>query len=481
MQHPHSGILSKLFLFWLIVTMSLTSAQEPEAVDLIVGGKYTITMDLDDTSIEEGAVAIRDGAIVAVGTQAELLESYVASETIIGTQSVLMPGLINGHQHAAMTMFRGVADDRELATWLTDYIFPLEKEFVNEELVTIGTELACLEMIQSGTTTFVDMYFLPDVAAKVVESCGMRALLSTAEATGQDEGTIQVDKLLTTDIPTIREVWGVASDRVTPILSAHAIYTIAEDQLIQRRGLADGLGVPVNIHVAESPLEVKNSLKDNRLRPVDYLDSIGFLDGKVIAAHMVYPSPSEIQLLATKGVGVVHNPTSNMKLASGVSPVDAMLAAGVAVGIGTDGQASNNDADLWEEMHIASLLQKVSQMDARALPSRDVLRMATSLGAKAIGLEDQIGSLEVGKRADLILVAINEAQHTPVYDVYSHLVNATDSHNVRTVIVDGNILMHDRQVRTMAEVAVITAAEELAERIKAAIAANENLKTTIEE
>ena len=419
-------------------------------VDLIIEADYLLTMASEDEVFEKVAVVVDGTKIVAIDAQSSVHENFEANVVLPGTNRIVLPGLINAHTHAAMTLFRGMADDLELMEWLNNYIFPLEREFVDEEFVRLGTELACLEMLKGGTTTAVDMYFFADVAARVFETCGMRALVSTAEV---PEGRLDAGKSMSEieSVEQLREMWGLVSDRVHPIVSAHAIYTIPTDELNTRRKISNRLGLAINIHVAESPFEVETSKRDFGTTPVSYLDSIGFFEGGVLAAHMVYPTDEEIELLATKGIGVVHNPTSNMKLASGVSPVAKMLAAGVNVGIGTDGAASNNDLDLWTEIHLATLLQKVSTLDPKVLPAFQALEMATIGGARAMGLADVIGTLEVGKQADVIQVDISDVQHTPIYDVPSHLVYVTDATNVVSVVVDGEVVVLDRVVTTLDE------------------------------
>jgi 5-methylthioadenosine/S-adenosylhomocysteine deaminase len=441
-----------------------------DAIDLIVNGDYVVTMDAQLTVIEQGAVAIDRGVILAVGPAEAITREFEAREVLDGTNRVVMPGLVNGHSHAAMTLLRGVADDLALMDWLNNYIFPAEVEFVDPEFVRIGTELACWEMIRGGTTTFVDMYYYPDTIADVVERCGMRALIS---ATVIDQRSPDAENA--TD--SIEKGSGFIDrrknrhPRITPIFGPHANYTLNAEQLRKTREAATELGVPISIHLSESPFEVKYSKDTYGKTSIEMLEEIGFFDGPTIAAHVVWPTEQEIPILAQRNVGVIHNPTSNMKIASGISPVSDMLDAGVRVGLGTDGAASNNDLDMWEEMRLAALLQKVDRMDPQALPATTVLRMATSGGAMAIGLGDSIGSLEVGKRADLIQVAFEDVHHVPTFDVISHLVYVTDEQDVATVIVDGNVLLADGDFLTIDTETVTSEATALAARIQAALAA----------
>jgi 5-methylthioadenosine/S-adenosylhomocysteine deaminase len=440
-----------------------------EPVDLIVEGKYVLAMDENGTVIEGGAVAIDQGVIVALGPADAIDARYAAAERLPGDNRIVLPGLINGHSHAAMTLLRGVADDLELMTWLNDYIFPAEVEFVDAEFVRIGTELACWEMIRGGTTTFVDMYYFPDVIASVVDDCGMRAYVS-ATVIGQRspdaEGAADsIDNGLA-----FIERWKGRNGRITPIFGPHANYTLNEEQLRATRQAANEAGVPISIHLSESPFEVDYSKQTYGTTSIDFFDSIGFFDGPTIGAHVVWPTEEEIGILAERKVGVIHNPTSNMKISSGVSPVTAMLRAGVRVGLGTDGAASNNDLDLWEEMRLAAFLQKVDRMDPTVLSASTVLRMATAGGAEAIGLGGQVGSLAPGMRADLIQVSFDDVHFVPTYDVVSHLVYVADEQDVAATVVDGKVLMKDGELLTIDTERVRREANALAARIQQALA-----------
>lgn len=440
-----------------------------EPVDLVVEGRYVLTMDERMTVIPDGAVAIDGGVIVALGPADDIDARFAAAERLDGGNRVVMPGLINGHSHAAMTLLRGVADDLELMTWLNDYIFPAEVQFVDPEFVRIGTELACWEMIRGGTTTFVDMYYYPDTIAEVVDSCGMRALISTTvigQRSPDGEGASDdIEKGLA-----YVARWKGGNPRITPIFGPHSNYTLDEEQLRATREAAIEAGVPISIHLSESPYEVDYSKKTYGTTSIEFLDSIGFFDGtKTIGAHVVWPTENEIGILAEQEVGVIHNPTSNMKIASGISPVTAMLRAGVLVGLGTDGAASNNDLDMWEEMRLAAFLQKVDRMDPTVLPASTVLRMATSGGAEAIGLEDKVGSLAPGMRADLIQVSFDDVHFVPTYDVISHLVYVADEQDVAATIVDGRVLMKDGDILTIDTERVRREANALAAKIQAAL------------
>ncbi len=444
------------------------------AIDLIIEGDYVVTMDPGRRIIANGAVAVHDSVILAVSTANEIRSVYAAAETLPGENRIVLPGLINGHSHAAMTLLRGVADDLSLMDWLNNYIFPAEVAFVDAEFVRIGTELACWEMLRGGTTTFVDMYYHPDTIAEVVDRCGMRALISAtvigqrspdAEGAGDsiEKGLGFIDR------------WQGRHPRISPIFGPHANYTLNAEQLAATREAALERGVPVSIHLSESPYEVQYAKDTYGTTSIEMLDSIGFFEGPTIAAHVVWPTEAEIPILAQRKVGVIHNPTSNMKIASGIAPVTAMLDAGVRVGLGTDGAASNNDLDLWEEMRLAAFLQKVDRMDPEVLAAMTVLSMATDGGARAIGLGEKIGSLEPGKQADIIQVAFDDVHHIPMYDVISHLVYVSDEQDVASVVVDGTVLVREGEVLSLDTGRVTQEARRLAARIQDALAArNDN-------
>jgi 5-methylthioadenosine/S-adenosylhomocysteine deaminase len=440
-----------------------------EPVDLVVEGRFVVTMDGEDRIVEHGAVAVDDGVIVAVGPADEIDARYAAGERLAGDDRVVMPGLVNGHSHAAMTLLRGVADDLELMTWLNDYIFPAEVEFVDPEFVRIGTELACWEMIRGGTTTFVDMYYYPDAVAEAVESCGLRAVIATTVIDQKSPDAADASDSLRVSTEFVRR-WKGRNNRIIPILSAHSVYTVKPPQLEAVRARARELGVPVSIHLAESRFEIDYSREHYQTTPVDMLEKLGFFHGPTIGAHVIYPTDVEIPILARRKVGAIHCPTSNMKISSGVAPVTTMLAAGVPVGLGTDGAATNNDLDLWEEMRLAAFLQKVSTMDPKVVPARTALTMATVGGAAAIGLGDEIGSLTVGKRADLMQVSLGDLHFTPLYDLISHLVYVADEQDVISVVVDGKVLMREHKVQTVDVDQVRKDAEAIAARIRASLA-----------
>jgi 5-methylthioadenosine/S-adenosylhomocysteine deaminase len=469
-ESPTSASTS-IYLPVCALLLACTPAEQPReapTADLIVEGSYVVTMDENQSVIKDGAVAIKDGLIIALASTADINSQYTAAEHIKGDNRIVMPGLVNGHSHAAMTLLRGVADDMALMEWLNNYIFPAEVEFVDPDFVRIGTELACWEMIRGGTTTFVDMYYFPDVVAEVVESCGMRAMVSATVIDQRSPDAENASDSIRKGVEFIGR-WKDKNSRITPIFGPHANYTLNANQLRATRAAANDAGVAISIHMSESPFELQYSKDTFGMTSIEFFESIGFLDGQTIAAHVVWPTEAEIPVLAERKVGVIHNPSSNMKMASGVSPVTEMLRSGVLVGLGTDGAASNNDLDMWEEMRLAAFLQKVDRMDPEVLSAQTVLTMATSGGAEAIGLRDQIGALSVGMKADLIQVSFDDVHFVPTYDVISHLVYVADEQDVASVIVDGKLLMREKEILSIDTDRVSREARELAGRIQAAL------------
>jgi len=366
-----------------------------------------------------------------------------------------------------MVLYRGLADDLALSEWLEKYIFPAEAKTVSPAFVRAGTRLAALEMIQSGTTTFADMYYFEEEIAKETKAAGLRGVLGqtiiqfpVADAKTPAEGLVRAEKFIT----------AFKNDPlITPAVAPHAIYTVDAASLRAARDLSRRHNVPTLIHLAETQDEAKNAETQYKLSPVGYLESLGFLGPGVLAAHGVWVSEPDIALLAMRRVGISHNPESNMKLASGTAPVPAYLRADAAIGLGTDGAASNNDLDMFEAMRVASLLHKLRSGDPRAVSAKTALEMATIRGARALGMESRIGSLEIGKRADLILVDVTGARQTPMYDPVSHLVYVARGDDVRTTIVNGRILMRDRKALTLNEPDVIRDARAWADKVRAAV------------
>ena len=420
-------------------------------------------MDSSRRVIDHGAVAIDHGRIASVGAAAEIDAAYTAREVVDATGKVVIPGLINGHTHVPMTLFRGIADDLDLQEWLTKYIFPAEAKNVTEDFVRVGTRLGLAEMIRSGTTTYCDMYYFEDAIADETFKAGMRGVLGetvidfpVADNKTNSEAMTYVERFI--------NHWK-GNALIIPAIAPHAPYTVSEDHLKAARAFSDRTGAPMVIHISETKREVDDSIKSKGASPIDYLNRIGFLNDRVIAAHVVWPTEEELGLIKRLGVGVVHNPQSNMKLASGVAPVPEMLKNDLAVGLGTDGAASNNDLNLWEEMDTAAKLHKVFSKDPKVVSAQEAFEMATIRGARALHLEKEIGSIEAGKRADLAVVDLDDLNQTPFYNIYSDLVYAAKAGDVRTVIIEGRIVMRDRRFLTLNEETIKADARRYREKI----------------
>ena len=450
-----------------------TTAPAPDGVLLVTGGTV-VTMDAAGTVLSPGAVAVQEGRIAAVGSPAELARRYPAADRLDATGTVVLPGLVNAHTHVPMVLFRGLADDLPLMTWLEQHIFPAEAAHVDEDFVRVGTQLACLEMLRGGTTTFADMYYFEDAIAEEADRCGMRAVLGETliDFPAPDHATWDAAVAYTR---AFAERWR-GHARITPAVAPHAAYTVSDEHLVAAHRLAAELDVPLLIHLAEDRAEIERVSARTGRTSIELLEHLGVLDNRVLAAHVVWPTAAEIDLLARRGVGVAHCPQSNMKIAAGVAPVPAMLAAGVAVGIGTDGAGSNNDLDVWEEVDTAAKLHKVVAGDATVLPAREALTLATIGGARALGLEREIGSLEAGKRADLVVVradGFHQVPQDPAANPYSFLVYATKSSDVDTVLVDGRVVVRRGRVLTVDEAAVRARAAQQRAKLAAGAAAAE--------
>jgi 5-methylthioadenosine/S-adenosylhomocysteine deaminase len=438
-------------------------------VDLFISGGTVITMDAEFRLIEDGGVAVENDLIVAVGKREELAARAGGARAIDASGTLVLPGMINGHAHAAMSLFRGVAEDHSLNDWLEKYIFPAEARNVTEDFVLWGTRLGVLEMLRGGVTTYADMYYFEDVVASVTKESGMRGVLGQTILDFPAPGNKTPDDALAYTQKYIDRWKG--DPLITPAVAPHSIYTLSTENLKKAAELARKNGVPILIHLAEAPFESELSRKKYGTSPVGYLESIGVLGPDVVGAHSVWVDAEDIATMVRRGVGSVHNPSSNMKLASGVMPVIDLLAAGEPVGLATDSAASNNNQDLFQEMNIAAKLQKVTRMDPRALPARQVVEMATIGGARALHLDKQIGSLEAGKQADIVLIGTGATHSTPMYNVYSQLVYALNAHDVRTVVIAGKIVMENREMRTMDKPGILAKAHEYQRRISASLAA----------
>ena len=450
----------------LVATTIAQSA--PTQVGTIVSGGMVVTVDAARRVFNPGAVAVGGTTIVAVGPAADIASRFKAAQQIDATGSIVIPGLINAHAHAPMVLYRGLADDLRLQEWLEKYIFPAEAKTVSREMVRAGTRLAALEMIQSGTTAYADMYYFEEEIARTTKAAGMRGVLGQTiiqfpvpDAKTPAEGLARNEAF-------IKEFQ--KDDLIVPAVAPHSPYTLEAKDLLNSRALAAKYGVPVLIHVAETESELGSSQKAHSgMSPVRYLQSIAFFGPRTLINHGVWVDAADMAILRGHGVAVSHNPESNMKLASGIAPVPEYLAQGITVGLGTDGAASNNDLDMFEAMRFAALLHKVKTGDPRALPATTALEMATINGARALGLESAIGSLESGKRADLAIVSTANARLTPLYDPVSHLVYAARGDDVRTVMVNGRVLMRDRKMLTLDETAILAEARKFADLVRAAV------------
>ena len=450
-----------------LAVASLAMQPGRRAISLVVVGGTVITEDARHSIVTPGAVAIDGADIVEVGTPEAIAARYRAAETIDARDQIILPGLVNTHTHAPMVMYRGLADDLALMDWLQKYIFPAEAKTVSPEFVRIGTRLAALEMIESGTTTYADMYYFEEEIAKATRDAGLRGVLGqtiiqfpVADAKTPAEGLARAEAF----IKAFKD-----DSLIVPAVAPHAMYTNDRATLVACAELGRRYGVPVITHLAETEDEIRIAREQHRATPTAYLESIGFWGPKTLAAHGVWVTDEDIAILKHREIGVAHNPESNMKLASGTAPVEKYLKAGVALGLGTDGAASNNDLDMFEAMRQASFLAKHAAHDPTAVPARVALDLATIGGARALGMDRLIGSLETGKRADLIVVSVSAARQTPLYDPISHLVYTTRGDDVRTTIVNGKVLMKDRQVRTLDRAAVIADANRLAQKVREAV------------
>jgi 5-methylthioadenosine/S-adenosylhomocysteine deaminase len=452
-------ICSLLLLVWPL-------AAEP--VDWIWSARYVVTMDAGRRVIENGAVAVRGDRIAGVGTLSEIETKFQARQRIKTPEAVIAPGLINTHTHAAMSLLRGIANDLRLQDWLEKYIFPAEAKNVDAEFVRWGTRLACLEMALGGTTTFTDMYYFEDVVAEAAKEAGLRGVLGETilNFPAPDAKTPQ-DALAFTE-RFIRRFQG--DPLIVPAVAPHALYTNTDESLRAARALANRYSVPLIIHVSETKQENDDSVAKRGRSPVQVLQSLGMFDGRTVAAHCVWLDDADIKTLAGRGTGVAHCPSSNMMLASGVAPVMKMLASGMAVGLGTDGPAgSNNDFNMFEEMDLAAKLQKVATGDPQALPARQALEMATIQAARGLGMEKEIGSIEIGKRADLIGVRLDGPNAVPLYSVYPQLVYALKASDVAQVMVNGRWIVRSGKMLTLDRAAVLAEAEKYRRKVEASV------------
>jgi 5-methylthioadenosine/S-adenosylhomocysteine deaminase len=450
------------FFFLFVATLSAESA------DWIWSARYVITEDAQHRVIENGAVAIRADRIVGVGTKAEIDARFQAAHRLDRPDAILSPGLINTHTHAAMSLFRGIADDKKLQDWLNNYIFPAEAKNVTPDFVRWGTRLGCLEMLLGGTTTFTDMYYFEDVVAEVAKEAGMRGVLGeTIIGFSVPDAKTPADALQFTE----KYLTRFRNDPlIVAAVAPHALYTNSDKTLIAARALANKFNAPLLIHLSETKKENDDSLDKRHMTPTKVLDTLGVLTGRTVAAHCVWVNEADLAILKARGVGIAHCPSSNMKLASGIAPVVRMLALGLAVGLGPDGPAgSNNDLNMFEEMDLAAKLQKVTTLNPEVLPASMALEMATIRGARALGMEKEIGSLETGKRADLIMVRLDKPNAVPLYDPISQMVYALKGDDVRDVMVNGKPVVSDARILTLDEAQILQKAAEYRAKVSASL------------
>jgi 5-methylthioadenosine/S-adenosylhomocysteine deaminase len=427
--------------------------------DIIIINALLVTVDSKMQVYENGCVGIKSGKITAVG---KILPAEYSAGTVIDAEGkIVMPGLINAHTHSPMSVYRGMADDIALFDWLNNHIWPVEKEFVTEKNIALASELSIAEMIKSGTTTFNDMYFYSDVTAKVAEKAGIRAVLGEAVIDIPDP----VYKISEHHWKTTAEN-GSKHDLITNSIVPHSPYSCSEELLKHVKKVSKKTGVLVHTHISETESEVDHIKRKYGMTPVEFLEKIEFLDGNTVAVHCVELTDKDIEILAKRKVKIVHCPQSNLKLASGVARVVDMINAGLTVALGTDGPASNNTLDMFEEMKTACILQKGIRKDPTVLSAKEVVRMGTINGAAALGLDRITGSIETGKNADIIIIDSGSIHMTPMYDPYSHIVYSAKGSDVDTVIIDGRIVMKNRELLGINETKIKKEANKLSAEIK---------------
>jgi len=472
--------LNAIFLYYLYSLVLLAGPQDLSPADTLLVAGHVLTMDESWTVHSPGAVAVKDGVVAAVGPEAVVRGRFAARATIEARDAVLLPGLVNAHTHAPMTLFRGFADGLPLEAWLTTKIFPAESCGVTEESVRCGTRVALAEMARTGTTTFCDMYYFEDVVAEETIRAGLRGVLGSTvigfpvpDAPDVAAALARAERFLEAH---------ATSPLVVPAVAPHSTYTLDVETLKRCRALADRFGAPLLIHLSETKAEVEDVRTRFGRTPIAHAESIGlFSGGRTVAAHCVHPTAEEIAILARRGVGVGHCPESNMKLGSGVAPVPALLRAGVAVGLGTDGAASNDDLDLFEEIDTAAKLQKVAALDPTALDARAAVAMATIGGARALGLGERIGSIEEGKAADLVLLGgSGRAGLVPMGDPYSFVAYVAKGSDVKLTMVAGRVVYRDGETTTVDVAAAARDAVRWRERIEAAMSSSGGAEARID-
>jgi 5-methylthioadenosine/S-adenosylhomocysteine deaminase len=447
-------------------------------VNYILSGGTIVTMDKQYTVIYDGALVIDDSTIIAIGKREDILNAYSANEVIDCKGHYIMPGLINAHTHVPMTLLRGMADDLRLDVWLLGYVMPVEREFVNPEFCKLGTMLACAEMIKGGVTTFCDMYYFESDIAEATAQAGLRAMLceSVLKFPVPDADTYETSIAYTREFI---EKW-IDHPLIKPTIAPHAPYSNTAETLKKSREIALEYKRPLMIHIAETRREVDDNIAEHGKTVVPWVKDVGLLDvDGVLMAHCVHLDEHEMRIMLKNDVSVAHCPSANLKLASGIAPISQMLGMGINVAIGTDGPASNNDLDMFEEMRLAALIAKVNPTDPTALPAKTALKMATYNGARALRMENITGTLEVGKLADVIVVAADPIHNTPHFDfnpdaVYSQLVYATKAGDVQHTFVHGKLLMRNRELLTLNEREIVARAKQVADEVGRFLSARES-------
>lgn len=435
-----------------------------DRADCIIRADYVLPMDRELGVINEGAVAVKGRDISDIGTFEEVSKRYSSENIIGGEGKVVFPGLINTHTHAAMVYFRGLADDLPLKVWLEEHMWPAESKWLSPEFISDAVELACFEMLRAGITTYNDMYFYEDAAGEATKRMGMRAVLGVGILDFPTKSASTVDEYFANAESFIRD-WK-KDELITPCIAPHALYTCGPETLKRARRVADKYDIPIHIHLSETKWDVNEIKNRYGTTPVEYLDSLGFLDERVLAAHCVWLTDREIELLSQRKVGVSHCIESNLKLASGIAPVVKMLNTGVKVTFGTDSAASNNDLNILSEMSTAAKLHKAISEDPTALSAKIVLLMATRWGAEVLGLGWITGSLEKGKAADLVVADLNKPHLIPLYDIYSHIVYAMRPSDVQMVMVNGKVVVNNGRLHNRNEEEILAKAREWQKKIR---------------
>jgi 5-methylthioadenosine/S-adenosylhomocysteine deaminase len=437
-----------------------------EKIDYIIRAEYLLTMEGDSPVIRDGAVAVNNGIIIKSGAFSDISEKFTSDKTLNGKDRVVFPGFINTHTHAAMVYFRGLADDLPLQVWLEQHIWPNEMKWLSSEFVDDAVELACLEMLKAGVTMYADMYFFEDTAGKKLEKIGMKGVLGSGIVDFPWKGVAQSSDDYFKNAENLIKNWK-GSELITPCVAPHATYTCGKDNYKRAREMAEQLDVPLHTHLAETQFEVAETQKRYGKTPVEYLEDIGFLCERVSAAHCIWLTEREIEILSKRNVGVSHCIESNLKLASGFAPVPKMLSAGITVAFGTDGAASNNDLSILGELSTAAKVHKAVSGDPTVLDSKTVLMMATMYGAEILGLGNETGSLKAGKKADIVTASLNKPHLSPIYDIYSHIAYCMRPSDIETVMVNGKIIIENKKLMTMDEEEILSKAKDWQKKIKA--------------